>query len=200
MAAEKKARKAKISRKTKETQISVEINIDGRGDSRLKTPVGFLDHMLELLAMHGGFDLKVSASGDTHIDAHHLVEDLGICMGQAFFEALGDRKGIKRYGHMVLPMDEALADVAVDISGRPLLVYKVEIPERRRWDFDLNLIEEFMRGFANAARLTLHARLLYGSNWHHCVEAVFKAFARALREAVTKQGARRVMSTKGKLD
>jgi imidazoleglycerol-phosphate dehydratase len=200
MAQTKKTRKAKISRKTKETQITIEVNLDGSGKSQLKTPFGFLDHMLELLAMHGGFDLKVSASGDTHIDAHHLVEDLGICMGQAFLKALGDRKGIKRYGGMSLPMDEALAEVAVDISGRPLLVYKVEIPQRKRWEFDLNLIEEFLRGFVNAAKLTLHVRLLYGSNYHHCIEAVFKALARALGEAAAKQGRQRIMSTKGKLD
>ncbi len=196
----KKARRTRINRKTKETRISLELFLDGSGKAAVRTGTGFLDHMLELIAMHAGFDLKLSASGDTHVDAHHLTEDLGICLGQALLEALGDRKGISRFGHMTLPMDEALAEAAVDISGRPLLVYQVEIPQRRRWEFDLNLLEEFLRGFASAARMTVHVRLLYGKNYHHCVEAVFKALACALREAVSVRGGRAVMSTKGRLD
>ncbi len=196
----KRVRKAKIRRKTRETRIALEVNLDGSGKSKLKTQFGFLDHMLELIAAHGGFDLDISASGDIHVDAHHLMEDLGICLGQAFLNALGDKKGIARYGHMILPMDEALAEVALDISGRPLLVYNVEIPQRRRWEFDLNLIEEFLRAFANAARLTIHVRLIYGKNYHHCIEAIFKALARSLRQACTRQGPPRIPSTKGKLD
>jgi imidazoleglycerol-phosphate dehydratase len=200
MSPAKKERKAKIIRKTRETRIELELNIDGSGTTRIKTDLGFLDHMLELLGMHAGFDLVLKATGDTHIDAHHLVEDIGICLGQAFLEALGDKRGMERFGYAVVPMDEALAEVAVYISGRPLLFYQVEIPRRQRWEFDLNLIEEFLRGFANSGRLTIHARLLYGKNYHHCVEAVFKALARSLRDAAAKGGGRRIKSTKGKLD
>ena len=192
-------RTAEISRDTKETQISLKLSLDG-GDSSISTGVGFLDHMLDLLARHGRLALELDAKGDLETGAHHTTEDVGIVIGQAIDKALGDRAGIRRYGSASIPMDEALAECAIDISGRPLTVYEAEIPEVSIAGFDTELAEEFFRGVANAAKMTLHVRVLYGTNAHHMIEAAFKAFARALRVAVSidpdESG---VPSTKGTL-
>ena len=192
-------RTAEISRNTKETQISLKLSLDG-GDSSISTGVGFLDHMLDLLARHGRLGLELDAKGDLETGAHHTTEDVGIVIGQAIDKALGDRAGIRRYGSASIPMDEALAECAIDISGRPLTVYEAEIPEVSIAGFDTELAEEFFRGVANAAKMTLHVRVLYGTNAHHMIEAAFKAFARALRVAVSidpdESG---VPSTKGTL-
>jgi len=194
-------RSAQLKRDTKETQIAVSIDLDGSGEARVDTGVGFFDHMLDHLARHGGLDLEVRAQGDLHIDAHHTVEDVGICLGKAFLEALGTPRGIVRYGHAVVPMDEALAEAAVDISGRPFLSYDAAVPGERIGAFDVELAEEFLRAFAVNARITLHVVLRHGTNAHHCVEGIFKAVARALRQAVSidprVQG---VPSTKGMLE
>jgi imidazoleglycerol-phosphate dehydratase len=194
-------REAAQNRETAETSISVYIALDGSGQADINTDVGFFDHMLCHVARHGLFDLRVAADGDLHIDAHHTVEDVGICLGKAFLEALGDRKGIVRYGHAVAPMDEALADVAVDISGRPVLVYDVKLPTASLNGFDAELVEEFLRAFTSHARLTLHVELRRGRNLHHCIEAVFKALGRAL-DAATRLDERieGVASTKGMLE
>jgi imidazoleglycerol-phosphate dehydratase len=195
-----KARKAKIVRKTKETQITLELNLDGSGNCSIQTPLGFMNHMLQALAKHALLDLKVQARGDVEIDAHHTVEDLGLVLGEALSKALGDKKGISRFGEATVPMDEALALAAVDLSGRPFLEYQAEIPERQRWEFDVNLIAEFLRAFTTTAKITLHLRLLAGSNYHHCVEAIFKALARALRQAVALDPRQKgVPSSKGRL-
>ncbi len=192
-------RTAEISRDTKETQISLKLSLDG-GDSSISTGVGFLDHMLDLLARHGRLALELDAKGDLETGAHHTTEDVGIVIGQAIDKALGDRAGIRRYGSASIPMDEALAECAIDISGRPLTIYEAEIPEVSIAGFDTELAEEFFRGVANAAKMTLHVRVLYGTNAHHMIEAAFKAFARALRVAVSidpdESG---VPSTKGTL-
>ena len=192
-------RTAEISRDTKETQVSLKLCLDG-GDSSISTGVGFLDHMLDLLARHGRLALELDAKGDLETGAHHTTEDVGIVIGQAIDKALGDRAGIRRYGSASIPMDEALAECAIDISGRPLTVYEAEIPEVSIAGFDTELAEEFFRGVANAAKMTLHVRVLYGTNAHHMIEAAFKAFARALRVAVSidpdESG---VPSTKGTL-
>ncbi len=193
-------RTATLSRQTRETQIEVTINLDGSGQSDVSTGVGFFDHMLTHLAKHGSFDIRVAAKGDLEIDAHHTVEDVGICLGQAFLEALGTPEGIARFGHAVLPMDEALAEAAVDISGRPFLEYRVELPRQRVGEFDSELAEEFFRAFAVNGRVTLHVVLRYGSNVHHCIEVMFKAVARALRRAVEADPrAVGIPSTKGML-
>jgi imidazoleglycerol-phosphate dehydratase len=194
-------RKAKLKRKTKETDINVELNIDGKGAYRVKTTIPFLDHMLELMLKHGLFDAKVSAKGDTRIDDHHTVEDMGLALGQALKEALGDMKGIRRYGRASVPMDEALAGVSLDISGRPYLVYNVSYPKRSKIkDFELDLVEHFLESFVNKAGITLHVNVPYGRNTHHMVEAVFKALGRALKEACGKDPrVKGVPSTKGKL-
>ena len=192
-------RTAEISRDTKETQISLKLSLDG-GDSSISTGVGFLDHMLDLLARHGRLGLELDAKGDLETGAHHTTEDVGIVIGQAIDEALGDRAGIRRYGSASIPMDEALAECAIDISGRPLTVYEAEIPEVSIAGFDTELAEEFFRAVANASKMTLHVRVLAGTNAHHMIEAAFKAFARALRVAVSidpdESG---VPSTKGTL-
>ncbi len=192
-------RTAEISRDTKETQISLKLSLDG-GDSSISTGVGFLDHMLDLLARHGRLGLELEAKGDLETGAHHTTEDVGIVIGQAIDEALGDRAGIRRYGSASIPMDEALAECAIDISGRPLTVYEAEIPEVSIAGFDTELAEEFFRAVANASKMTLHVRVLAGTNAHHMIEAAFKAFARALRVAVSidpdESG---VPSTKGTL-
>ena len=188
------------SRKTKETDVSVRLDLDGEGRTAAATGVGFLDHMLELFGKHALFDLEARAAGDTHVDAHHTVEDIGICLGAALAKALGDKTGIRRFGSAAVPMDEALAEVALDISGRPFLVFDVTFPTAKTGEFDAQLTEEFFRALAVNAGLTLHVRVPYGRNTHHVVEAVFKATARALREAVAPDPrAHGVPSTKGTL-
>ncbi len=194
------ARKAKIERKTSETNIRILLDLDGTGKGKIDTTIPFLDHMLTLTARHGLFDLTVKGSGDTDVDDHHLVEDIGICLGKAFRDALAGKEGINRYGSATVPMDESLASVHLDVSGRSFLVYGVDFGARRIKTFDLALIREFFQAFADAGGMTLHVRVLYGKNSHHMAEAVFKAFARALREAVTRNARiRGVLSTKGTL-
>lgn len=193
-------RTAQISRKTKETDISLCINLDGTGKDQISTGIGFLDHMLDLFTRHGLFDLKVEAVGDLKVDAHHTVEDIGIVMGQAIKEALGDKKSIKRYGTTFVPMDEALAMVSVDLSGRPFLVFDAVFTQDKVGEMNTELIEEFFRAIAFNSCMNLHIKVLYGSNNHHIVEAIFKAFARALDEAtVIDNRIEGVMSTKGSL-
>jgi imidazoleglycerol-phosphate dehydratase len=193
------SRTADKERSTAETQIKLSLDLDG-GESSAATAVGFLDHMLDLLARHGRLGLRVEASGDLETGAHHTVEDVGIVLGQALDEALGDRAGIRRYGSALVPMDESLAECAIDISGRPLCVFDAELPATSIAGFDAELAEEFFRAVANGAKLTLHVSVRYGSNVHHMIEACFKAFARALRVAVSidpdESG---VPSTKGTL-
>ncbi len=176
-------RTAEVSRNTLETQIVASINIDGTGVSQLSSGLGFLDHMMDQIARHGMMDIKVEATGDLHIDAHHTVEDIGITLGQAFAKALGDKKGIRRYGHAYVPLDEALSRVALDLSGRPGLEFGVEFKRARIGDFDVDLVHEFFQGFVNHAGVTLHIDNLRGENAHHQAETIFKAFGRALRMA-----------------
>ncbi len=178
-----KARTAAVKRDTKETQIAVELNLDGTGRAELDTGIPFLDHMLDQIARHGLFDLKIKARGDLEIDAHHTVEDIGITVGQAFAQACGERRGVRRYGHAHVPLDEALARVVIDLSGRPGLEFAVTFPRARVGDFDVDLCAEFFQGFVNHAKVTLHIDTLRGRNTHHIIETVFKAFGRALREA-----------------
>ena len=193
-------RSAQVSRTTLETQITVAINLDGCGVTHLDTGVPFLDHMRDQVARHGLIDLDIRAQGDLHIDAHHTVEDTGITLGQAFAQALGDKKGIRRYGHAYVPLDEALSRVVLDLSGRPGLEYHVDFTRARIGDFDVDLFLEFFRGFVNHAAVTLHIDNLRGINAHHQAETVFKAFARALRMAVEPDPrASGVPSTKGSL-
>ena len=193
------SRQAKIERKTKETQIGLSLDLEG-GKGSISTGVGFLDHMLELLARHGRLGIEVEAKGDLETGAHHTTEDVGVCLGQAIDAALGDRAGIRRYGAATVPMDEALAECAIDISGRPLLVFGAELPQVTIAGFDAELAEEFFRAVANNAKLTLHLQIRYGSNAHHMIESAFKAFARALRIAVSVDpGESGVPSTKGTL-
>jgi imidazoleglycerol-phosphate dehydratase len=194
-------RQAKIERNTNETRIVVEIDIDGSGRASLATGIPFLDHMLDQVARHGMIDLTVRAEGDLHIDAHHTVEDVGITFGQALAEALGDKRGIRRYGHAYVPLDEALSRVVLDCSGRPGLEFHVEFPRARVGDFDVDLSIEFFRGFANHALVTLHIDTLRGRNTHHIMETVFKAFGRALRMAIETDPrlGSTVPSTKGSL-
>jgi imidazoleglycerol-phosphate dehydratase len=176
-------RSAALSRDTRETQIAVKLNLDGTGISRFATGIPFLEHMLEQVSRHGLIDLEVSASGDVHIDHHHTVEDIGITLGQAFDQAIGDKRGIVRYGHAYVPLDEALSRVVLDCSGRPGLEWHVEFPRARVADFDVDLFREFFQGFVNHAKVTLHVDVLRGRNAHHIAETVFKAFGRALRMA-----------------
>ena len=194
-------RYAEIKRKTAETDIVLSLNLDGEGKSEIQTGCGFLDHMLTLFASHGSFDLSVSCNGDTNVDYHHSVEDIGICLGQAFAKAVGDAKGICRYGSMLLPMDEALILCAVDFSGRDCLVDRLEIPTERVGDFDTELVEEFFLAFVRNAKIALHVRQLDGRNSHHIIEGAFKAFARALSAAVAidEKRADKIPSTKGML-
>jgi imidazoleglycerol-phosphate dehydratase len=193
------SRTAQISRATGETKVDVALDLDG-GDVSAGTGVGFLDHMLDLLGHHGRLGLRVEASGDLETGAHHTVEDIGIALGQAIDEALGDRAGIRRYAHTAVPMDEALAVCAIDISGRPLCLFEADLPPVSIAGFDAELAEEFFRAVASNAKLTLHLKVSYGSNAHHMIEACFKAFARALREAVaTDPGETGIPSTKGTL-
>jgi imidazoleglycerol-phosphate dehydratase len=193
-------RTVEIARETKETDVRLSLGLDGRGAGTRDTGVGFLDHMLDLLARHGRLDLDVTVTGDLQTGAHHTVEDTGIVLGQALDRALGDRVGITRYGHAVVPMDEARASVTLDLSGRPLLAFDADLPSGGTGNFDHELTEEFFRAVANGARMTLHVTVETGTNAHHMIEAAFKAFARALRQAVaidpTETG---VPSTKGTL-
>jgi imidazoleglycerol-phosphate dehydratase len=177
------ARTASIERRTGETQVAIDINLDGQGAVRIETGVGFLDHMLHLMARHGCFDLKAVAKGDLHIDSHHTVEDVGLTLGQALKQALGDKAGIRRYGHAIVPMDETLATVAVDLSGRPYLAWQAQIPNVMLGVFPAELGEEFFRAFSNSAQMNLHAIVHHGTNTHHQLEALFKATGRALRMA-----------------
>jgi imidazoleglycerol-phosphate dehydratase len=194
------SRNAKIHRETKETRITLRLDLDGTGKSEAVTGVGFFDHMLAHLARHGMFDLDVSADGDLHIDAHHTVEDVGICFGKALVQALGDKAGIRRYGHSVLPMDETLVTSAVDLSGRPFLVWKADVPNESLGTFHSSLAEEFWRAVSSAGLLNLHVVVLHGRNAHHVIEAIFKATARALREATELDPrAAGIPSTKGVL-
>ena len=194
------SRKASIERITRETQIKLTLEIDGMGEAKVCTSVPFLDHMLDLFTRHGLFDLKVEAKGDIDIDFHHTVEDIGIVLGQAFREALGDKKGIRRYGQASVPMDETLASVAIDLSGRSYMVYNVMLPKIKIGEFDVELAREFFQAFANNAGANLHINVMYGENVHHILEACFKGMARALDQA-TQLDSRieGVMSTKGKL-
>jgi imidazoleglycerol-phosphate dehydratase len=194
-------RKASLDRKTTETQIAVSINLDGTGAYDVKSGVGFLDHMLELLARHSLIDIKVRAKGDTHIDFHHTTEDIGIALGQAFAKALGNRKGIKRYADCLLPMDEALTRAAIDVSGRPYLIWKVEFSRPKIGEFDTELVREWFQAFAMNAGVTLHVETLYGDNCHHIAESCFKALARVLRGAIEIDPRQkdRIPSTKGSL-
>ncbi len=194
-------RRAQVTRNTLETQIGIGLNLDGTGKSTLETGVPFFDHMLDQIARHGMIDLEILAKGDLHIDAHHTIEDIGITLGQAFAQAIGDKKGICRYGHAYVPLDEALTRVVLDLSGRPGLVFNVDFSRARIGDFDADLVHEFFQGFINHALVTLHIDNLSGRNAHHQAETIFKAFGRALRMAITLDPAASgiVPSTKGTL-
>ena len=193
-------RTAEIARNTAETNISLKVNLDGTGKAEVNTGVGFLNHMLTLFAAHGKFDLEVRCVGDTDVDDHHSVEDVGICLGQAFRQALGDKRGITRYGSFLLPMDEALILAAVDISGRSSLNDALEIPTEKIGSFDTELVEEFFLGFTRSCPMSLHLRKLAGTNSHHIVEGAFKAFGRAMKAAVALDGTDKIPSTKGVLE
>jgi imidazoleglycerol-phosphate dehydratase len=194
-------RQAQVNRNTLETQINLSINLDGTGKAVLDTGVPFFDHMLDQVARHGMIDMEIAAKGDLHIDAHHTVEDIGITLGQAFARAIGDKAGLRRYGHAYVPLDEALSRVVVDLSGRPGMKFKVNFVRARIGDFDVDLINEFFQGFVNHAMVTLHIENLSGTNAHHQAETVFKAFGRALRMAMEmdSRAAGVVPSTKGSL-
>ena len=179
-------RTASVNRETKETQIAIDLDLDGKGSSSFDIGIPFLEHMLDQVARHGMMDISIKAKGDLEIDAHHTVEDIGITLGQAFNQALGDKQGIRRYGHAYVPLDEALSRVVLDCSGRPSLVYQVEYPRARIGEFDVDLLSEFFQGFVNHAQITLHIDNLRGRNAHHIAETIFKAFSRALRMAVER--------------
>lgn len=192
------SRKAQIQRKTEETEIHVNVHLDGEGKSTISTSLPFMDHMLTLFARHSLIDLELTGTGDTQVDDHHLVEDLGICLGEAMKEAIGQKGGIERYGSALVPMDESLCSVVVDISGRPYLVYNVNFKVRRTSKFDFTLLKEFFKAFSDNCGITLHINLMYGNNNHHIAEAIFKAFALAFRRAVTvHKRIKGVLSTKG---
>ncbi|MBI3546036.1 MAG: imidazoleglycerol-phosphate dehydratase HisB [Gammaproteobacteria bacterium] len=195
------SRRAEVTRNTKETQITVAVNLDGHGTSRLNTGLPFLEHMLDQVARHGLIDITLEAKGDLHIDAHHTVEDIGITLGQAIAKAAGEKKGIRRYGHAYVPLDEALSRVVIDFSGRPGLEYHVDFPRARVGEFDVDLVHEFFQGFCNHALVTLHIDCLRGKNAHHNAETIFKAFGRALRMAleIDAREANSIPSTKGSL-
>lgn len=194
------ARFAKIERATKETQIKIELNLDGSSNSSISTGIGFFDHILDALQKHAGFDLTVQAKGDLHIDGHHTVEDVGIVLGQAFAQAVGDAKGITRFGHAYCPLDESLARAVVDMSGRPFLYFDCLLPLTRVGEFDGELFEEFLRAFAMNAKITLHIELLHGVNQHHAMESMMKALARALKMALKiNENEKGIPSTKGVL-
>src|SRR5438876_5851563 len=194
-------RTAAIHRKTNETDIRLKLNLDGRGNAHVRTGIRFLDHMLELLARHGGFDLRIKATGDLDVDQHHTVEDLGLALGEAVSQALGSRRGINRAGYFVMPMDETLAVAAIDLGGRPHVVVDLKLKVKKVGDLQAELLHDFFEGFAVGARANVHVKVLYGRSSHHRVEAVFKAFARALRVAVAKDKrlAKMLPSTKGLL-
>ena len=193
-------RTGEINRKTNETEIALRLNLDGSGTSKIQTDCGFLEHMLTLFARHGGFDLDLTCTGDHQVDDHHAVEDIGITLGQAFLEAVGDLRGVNRYGHICLPMDEALILAAVDLSGRAHLSYDAEIPSQKVGTFDTELVEEFLLAFSRNAKITLHIKQLAGKNSHHIIEGCFKALARALKMAVAREeGNDHIPSTKGVL-
>jgi imidazoleglycerol-phosphate dehydratase len=194
-------RSGKVSRATKETEVAVEVNLDGSGRAQVATGIGFLDHMLDLLARHSRIDIAVKAKGDLHVDLHHTTEDVGIVLGQAVKKALGDMRGIVRYADVHVPMDEALTRVAIDVSGRPALVFQVEFPRDKIGDFDVDLVREFFQAFASNAGVTLHVATLYGDNAHHVAESCFKGLARALRAALALDpaAAGEIPSTKGSL-
>ncbi|MBN1489772.1 MAG: imidazoleglycerol-phosphate dehydratase HisB [Phycisphaerae bacterium] len=193
-------RKAQIKRKTKETDIQVSLNLDGAGKVSVSTGVGFFDHMLDHIGRHGLFDLTISAAGDLHVDAHHTVEDVAICLGQALREALGDKRGIRRFGFFIVPMDESLAQVTVDLSGRAAFVYRVKYRAGKVGDFDVELVQEFLGALAQNAQMNLHVAVPYGTNNHHIAEAIFKALGKALRQAVEPDPREKaVPSTKGSL-
>ena len=191
-------RRSEVKRETAETKVELSLELDGSGRADIKTGVGFLDHMLTLLALHGGFDLAVSCRGDLEVDGHHSVEDIGLCLGAAILQALGNKRGINRYGNIILPMDEALILCAVDLSGRPCLRYTAEIPSEKVGDFDTELAREFFQAVANTGLMSLHIRQLDGINSHHIIEGMFKALGRALRQAVQVTGGA-LPSTKGVL-
>lgn len=193
-------RRGKVERKTSETCVSLEIDLDGRGRYAIDTSIPFLDHMVSLFSKHGLFDLTIRAEGDTGIDFHHTVEDVGVCLGEAISRALGTKEGIRRYGHATIPMMETLASVSVDLGGRPYLVYNVDLRKERVGNFDTELVEEFLRALSNAGRMDLHVNLLYGTNTHHSIEAIFKALGRALSEATRiEERVEGIPSTKGRL-
>ena len=195
------ARKAKISRKTKETSISVSVNLDGKGKYKIKTGIGFLDHMLEQLSKHSLIDLEVNAKGDTHIDLHHTTEDTGIAIGEAIKKAAGNRKGITRYASTMIPMDETLSRVSIDVSNRPYLIWKVKLKVEKLGEMDTELFKEWFQAFSQAAGITLHIENLYGDNSHHIIESCFKGLARSLRQAleIDKRIKNKIPSTKGTL-
>lgn len=190
------SRNAKIERKTTETDIALNLNLDGRGQYQVDTGIGFFDHMLSHLAKHGKMDLTLRAKGDLHVDAHHTVEDVAICLGQALCDALGDKKGIVRFGDSVVPMEDAKAQVTVDLSGRPYLVYRVKYHTQKIGDFDVECVEEFLRAFSTAGKFNLHVDVPYGTNSHHIAEAIFKALGQSLAAAVKVVG-QDIPSTKG---
>jgi imidazoleglycerol-phosphate dehydratase len=193
-------RRAEVVRKTAETKIELQLNIDGNGNSSVDTGVGFFNHMLTLMTKHGFMDLKVKCDGDSDVDDHHSVEDVGIVLGQAFLQALGDKAGIRRYASVFTPMDESLSQVSIDISGRPFLYFDVEIPTEKVGTFDTQLVEEFFRAFVNQSGVTLHIQLLHGKNSHHIIESIFKGFGRVLDEATAiDERIKGVRSTKGML-
>lgn len=195
------SRTAKVERETKETNISIALTLDGSGLHHIETPVHFFNHMLSAVARHGFFDLSVKASGDVEIDAHHTIEDLGIVLGEAFKQALGDKAGVKRFGRATMPMHEALASVIIDFSGRPFLVFNVDLPKAKVGEFDTELVEEFFVAFCNHSGANIHVNLAYGDNLHHIIEGIFKAFGRALDEATSLDPRiEGVLSTKGKLE
>jgi len=194
------SRQASITRTTKETDIRLSLNLDGTGHAELNSSIPFLDHMLEQIARHGLIDLSVDAKGDREIDDHHTVEDIGICLGEALHDALGDKSGIRRYGHAFVPLDEALSRVVLDMSGRPGLEYHIDFPKDRVGDFDIDLFKEFFQAICNHGKITLHIDSIRGANNHHIIETVFKAFGRALRMAVEKDPRQSgIPSTKGAL-
>jgi imidazoleglycerol-phosphate dehydratase len=196
----KRARRATIERNTTESRITIGLGLDGTGKRRISTSIPFLDHMLDLLARHGFFDLTIKATGDTHIDDHHTVEDIGIVLGEALKKALGRKEGIRRYGNAWVPLDETLAQVTVDLSGRPYLVYNVKLPHRRIKGFDLYLFEDFFQALTTHAAMNLHINVAYGRNPHHIMESIFKALAKALDQAVAVDvRVKGVLSTKGSL-
>jgi imidazoleglycerol-phosphate dehydratase len=191
-------RTAKVHRKTKETEVTVELNLDGVGKYQIDTGIGFMDHMLTHLSKHGKIDMLVKAKGDLNVDVHHTVEDVGICLGECLVKSLGDKKGIARYGHSAVPMEESLANVSIDLSGRPRFVYKVEYQTDKIGDFDIECLEEMLQSFTNNGRFNLHINVPYGTNSHHIAEAIFKGLGQALAEAVKIVGTD-VPSTKGQL-